>query len=287
MAARASVRIPLALAVAFALAGCSSFDLARVLKKPEVTVKGAEIELLTFEEARIRFDVALANPNPVGVRLAGFDYRLNLDGAEFLNGTVDREVSIAAHASSTVPVPVAFRHDKLFAAIARIAEATETPYEMSVGFTFGLPVLGLVRVPASFKGIIPVIRVPRVSVAGLRLEELTLTSASLALSLEIRNPNSFSLSLEAMEYSFDVGGKRWAAGRAAKADSIGPRSVGRLYLPMTLNLLSAGRTAAEALGKRGPVSYVLDGRAAVTTPLPLLKSAVVPFHLEGQTEIAR
>jgi len=111
MASRASVRIPLALAFAFALAGCSSFDLARVLKKPEVTVKGAEIELLTFEEARIRFDVALANPNPVGVRLAGFDYRLNLDGAEFLNGTVDREVSIAAHASSTVPVPVAFRHE--------------------------------------------------------------------------------------------------------------------------------------------------------------------------------
>ena len=72
-----------------------------------------------------------------------------------------------------------------------------------------------------------------------------------------------------------------------EADAIGPRSVGRFYLPITLNLLWAGRTVAEALGKRGPVSYVLDGRAAVTTPLPLLKSAVVPFHLEGQTEIAR
>jgi LEA14-like dessication related protein len=294
MHARGPVRIALvvpvlllALAFAFALAGCASFDLARVLKKPVVTVKGAEIELLSFDEARIRFDVALANPNPVGVRLAGFDYRLTLDGAEFLNGAADREASIAARGVSTVPIPVAFRYDTLFAAVARLAEATETPYEMSVGFSFELPVLGRVRVPASLKGTIPVIRVPRVGLAGLRLEQLTLEAASLALSLEIRNPNGFPFGLEALEYSFDVGGRRWAAGRAAKADAIGPRSVGRLYLPITLNLLSAGRTVAEALGMRGPVSYVLAGRAAVTTPLPLLKSAIVPFHLEGQVEIAR
>ena len=294
MAARGSVRILLivsalllALGFAFALAGCASFDLAGIVKKPEVTVKGAEIELLTFDQARVRFDVVLANPNPVGVRLAGFDYRLTIDGVEFLTGTVDRAVSIAARGSSTIPVPVAFRYDKLFAAVARLAEATETPYEMSVGFSFELPVLGRVRVPASLKGTIPVIRVPRVRVAGLKMEQLTLTAASLVLSLEIRNPNSFSLGLEAMEYTLDVGGERWAAGRAAKADMIAARGTGGLYLPIMLNLLSAGRTVAEALAKRGPVPYVLDGRVAVATPLPLLKSAIVPFHLEGQTEIAR
>ena len=185
----------------------------------------------------LAFSFALDNPKPRRGAACGFDYRLNLDGAD--------------------------------------------------GFSFELPVLGRVRVPASLKGTIPVIRVPRVRAAGLKVEQLTLTAASLVLSLEIRNPNSFSLGLEAMECTLDVGGKRWAAGRAAKADAIEPCSVGRLYLPITLNLLSAGRTVAEALAKRGPVSCVLDGRAAVTTPLPLLKSAVVPFHLEGQTEIAR
>ncbi len=286
-AACAAAALLLALAAALALSGCASLDLAGIVKKPEVIVTGAEIELLTFDEARVRFDVALTNPNPVGVNLAGFDYRLTIDGIEFLAGTVDRAVSIAARGFSTIPIPVAFRYDRLVSAVVSLADAADSPYEMSVGFSFDVPVLGKVRVPGSLKGIIPVIRVPRVRVAGLRLEHLTLEAASLALSLEIRNPNSFPFTLEAMEYSFDVGGRRWAAGRAAKVDAIGPGSVGRLYVPMTLNLLSAGRTVAEALGKRGPVSFVLDGRTAVSTPLPLLKNAVVPFHLEGQVEITR
>lgn len=281
------VSVLLALAAALTLAGCASLDLAGIVKKPEVTVTGAEIELLTFDEARVRFDVALANPNPVGVSLAGFDYRLTIDGVELLTGAVEKTVSIPARGSSTIPVPVAFRYDALISAVASLTDAAESPYQMSVGFSFDVPVLGKVRVPGSLKGTIPVIRVPRVRVSGLRLEQLTLEAASLALSLEIRNPNGFPFTLEAMEYSFDVGGRRWAAGRAAKVEAIDPGSVGRLYLPLRLNLLTAGRTVAEALGKRGPVSFVLDGRTAVSTPLPLLKSAIVPFHLEGQVEIAR
>jgi LEA14-like dessication related protein len=281
------VSVLLALAAALTLAGCASLDLAGIVKKPEVTVTGAEIELLTFDEARVRFDVALANPNPVGVSLAGFDYRLTIDGVEFLTGAVEKAVSIPARGSSTIPVPVAFRYDTLISAVASLTDAAESPYQMSVGFSFDVPVLGKVRVPSSLKGTIPVIRVPRVRVSGLRLEQLSLEAASLALSLEIGNPNGFPFTLEAMEYSFDVGGRRWAAGRAAKVEAIGPGSVGRLYLPLKLNLLTAGRTVAEALGKRGPVSFVLDGRTAVSTPLPLLKSAIVPFHLEGQVEIAR
>jgi LEA14-like dessication related protein len=292
MPLRRSVRIPAALqamslALLLAIVGCRSFDLSGMPRRPEVAVSGAEIELLTFDEARVRFDVALANPNPVGVRLAGFDYRLTIDGVEFLTGTVDRAVSIAARGSSTIPVPVAFRYDALFSAVVRLAEAAETPYEMSVGFSFDVPVLGRVRVPGSLKGTIPVIHVPQVRVAGLKLEQLMLTAASLVLSLEIRNPNAFSLGLEAMEYSFDVGGKRWAAGTAAKADAIAARGTGSLYLPITLDLLSAGRTVAETLAKRGTVSYLLEGRTAVNTPLPLLKNAILPFRIAGQLEIAR
>ncbi len=292
MPLRRSVRIPAALpamslALLLAMVGCRSFDSSGVPRRPEVAVSGAEIELLTFDEARVRVDATIANPNPVGVRLAGFDYRLTIDGVEFLTGTVDRAVSIEARGSSTISIPVAFRYDGLFSAFARLAEATETPYEMSVGFSFDVPVLGRVRVPGSLKETIPVIRVPQVRVAGLRLERLMATAASLVLSLEIRNPNSFSLGLEAMEYSFEVGGKRWAAGMAAKADAIAARGTGSLYLPITLDLLSAGRTVAETLAQRGTVSYVLEGRTAVNTPLPLLKNAILPFHIAGQLEIAR
>ena len=275
------------LLVLLALAGCESFDLSGLLQKPEVSVAGAEIEQLGFEGARVRFDVKVSNPNSVGVRLAGFDYRLSLEGTEFLKGNVDQAVSIAARGASVVPVPVAFTYENLFTAATRLADASETPYEMAVGFSFDLPILGKVRVPASFKGTLPVLRVPRVSVAGLRLERLTLTAASLVLSLDVGNPNSFTLGLQSLDYRFEVAGRQWAAGRAAKAASIAPRQTGRLDILVNLDLVSAGRAVADLLTRRGPVSYRLEGSAGVGTPLPLLKSAIVPLTLAGEIPIAR
>lgn len=288
VAGRVAAGLPaLVLALAVGMSGCESFNLSGMLKAPEVSVSGAEIEKLGFDAAQVRFDVRVSNPNPVGVRLAGFDYRLTLDGAEFLTGTVDQAVSIAARGASTVPVPVAFRYENLFAAVARLTDAAETPYEMAVGFSFELPVLGRVRVPASFKGVLPVLRAPRVSVAALRLDRLTLTAASLVLSLDLRNPNDFSLSLQGLDYRFEVGGRQWAQGRAARAAAIPARGAGRLELQITLDLVAAGRTVAELLARRGPVTYVLDGNAEVGTPLPLLKSARVPVHLAGEVTISR
>ncbi len=270
-----------------ALAGCESFDLSGVLKKPQVSVTGAEIEGLTFEGARIRFDVAVSNPNPVGVSLAGFDYRLRLDGADFVKGSVDHAVSVAARGTSTVPVPVAFTYRELFAAFSRLADASETAYEVGLGFSFTLPVLGTVRVPASFKGTLPVIRAPRVTVTSLRLDRLTLTAASLVLSLDVANPNGFALGLQSMDYSFSVAGRQWAAGRSARALSIASRGTGRLDILVALDLLSAGKAVADLLTRRGPVPYALEGSMGVSTPLPILKAATVPVTVAGEIPIAR
>ena len=254
----AAVLPALVLALALGMSGCESFNLSGMLKNPEVSVSGAEIEQLAFDGARVRFDVKVSNPNPVGVRLAGFDYRLTLDGTEFLTGTVDQAVSIAARGASTIPVPVAFRYENLLAAVARLAEAAETPYEMAVGFSFELPVLGKVRVPASFKGVLPVLRAPGVSVAALRLDRLTLTAASLVLSLDIRNPNDFSLGLQGLDYSFAVGeavgaGQGGKGGGCPRARDGAPRAADH---PRPGGGGPHGRRAARTAGAR----QLRDGR---------------------------
>jgi LEA14-like dessication related protein len=276
-----------AAAVLLALAGCESFNLSAILKKPQVVVSGAEIEQVSFDGARVRFDVKVTNPNPVGVRLAGFDYRLDLDGSEFVKGSVNQAVSIAARGTSTVPVPVSFTFASLFSTVQRLADASETAYEVTVGFSFDLPVLGTVRVPAVFKGVLPVLRAPRASVAALRLEKLTLASASLVLSLEVRNPNGFALALQGLEYDFAVAGRRWADGQAARAATIPAGGAGRVDLQVQLDLAAAGRTVVDLLTRRGPVPYLFEGTLVAGTPLPLLKSARVPLRLAGELTIAR
>ncbi|RME50556.1 MAG: hypothetical protein D6795_09905, partial [Deltaproteobacteria bacterium] len=42
-------------------------------EKPDVTVAAARIAGLSFDQADLLFDLAIKNPNPVGVSMAGFD----------------------------------------------------------------------------------------------------------------------------------------------------------------------------------------------------------------------
>ncbi len=284
---RPSFRVAAAVLAAAGLSACASLDLASMIRKPTAEVVGFEVERLTFEEAGLRLDVKITNPNPVGIELAGFDYSLVIEGAELVKGAVDGKVALRANGSSVIPVPVSFRYTELFAAARALTDKDESPYELTVGFTFQLPVLDKVKVTAAHKGTLPVVRVPTVRVASLRLDGVTLQGASLVLGLELANPNGFGLSLASLDYRFAVAGQSWATGTSRRAAQFASRQKGRIDIPINLDFASVGRSVRDTLLGRAPLSYSLSAKLAVGTTLPLLKSATVPVELSGQIGILR
>ncbi len=285
MNSRSSVRAVLAILVAAAVAGCESLESA--IRKPTVEVAGFVIERLSFEDAAVRLDLKITNPNPIAIELAGFDYSLVIEGSELVKGTVDKKVGLRAGGSSVIPVPMSFRYDSMFAAVRALADKDETPYQITVGLAFDLPVLGKMKVTATHKGTLPVVHVPRVKVASVRLEGLTLQGASLVLGLELGNPNGFGLSLSSLDYRFSVSGQRWATGTSRRAVQIGARQSGRVDIPVNLDFASIGRSVRDTLQGRAPLAYSLSAKLAVGTTLPLLKSATVPVEVSGQIGITR
>lgn len=281
------VRIAAAILAAASLAACASLDLSAMIRKPTAEVVGAEIETLSFDGAGLRLDVKITNPNGVGIELAGFDYSLVIEGSELASGAVDRKVSMRANGSSVIPVPVTFTYKALFAAVRALADKDESPYELTVGFAFKLPVLDKVKVTATHKGTLPVVRLPTVRVASLRVSGLTLQGASLVLGVEVGNNNGFGLGLASLDYNFAVGNQSWATGTSRRAVQIPSRQKGLIEIPINLDFFAVGRTARDALLSSAPLSYELSARLGVGTTLPLLKNATVPIVVSGQVGILR
>jgi LEA14-like dessication related protein len=279
------IRIAMAAAIAAALAACESLESA--IRKPTVEVVGFAIERLTFEDAAVRLDLKITNPNPVGIELAGFDYSLVIEGSELVKGTVDKKVGLRANGSSVVPVPMSFRYDSLFAAVRGLADKDETPYQITVGLSFDIPVLGKMKVTAAHKGTLPVVHVPRVRLASVRLEGVTLQGASIVLGVELANPNGFGLSLASLDYRFSVSGQRWATGTSRRAVQVPAKQSGRIDIPVNLDFASIGRSVRDTLLGRAPLAYSLSGTLAVGTTLPLLRSATVPVEVSGQVGLTR
>jgi LEA14-like dessication related protein len=286
---RFSILAAVGIAAAVLLAGgCESLrDAVEVMRKPEVRIAATEIEALSFTGLTLRFDVEIENPNPIGIGLAGFDYELQIEGNSFVNGQVQEGVAIAARERSIIPIPVELGFEEIAQTFAELAGKEEAAYQLSSGFSFDLPVLGRVRVPVRTDGSFPILRPPRLQVVNLRLNEISLSGASLTLDLELINRNSFKVFVESLEYRFQVDGRDWASGMRRERVRISENDSTRLTIPVDLDFGALGRGVYQMILAGGSLQYAFKANVDVGTSLRELKETSLPFELTGQLRIQR
>lgn len=269
------------------LTTCESVDLSQIIRRPEVRVAGTRIERLTFSDARVRFDLEVTNPNPVGVQFAGYDYDLQIEGASFVKGDVAERFGLDPGGSSLIPVPVEVTYQELLNTYTRLREQDEFAYNLGVGLWFELPVLDRVRVGANKEGTLPVIRAPRFELQRLELTGLSLNGATVLLALEMRNPNSFGFTMNSLDYRFAVSDRQWASGVTRRPFQVREKDTAILELPVQVDFGELGRSARDLLVRRRPLDYTFEADLAVATGLELLGEAVIPIRLGGQKEVDR
>jgi LEA14-like dessication related protein len=268
--------------------GCESLrDAVDVMRKPEVRIAATELEALSFSGLTLRFDVEIENPNPIGIGLAGFDYELQIEDIPFVNGEVQDKVTVAARDRSIIPLPVELGFEEIAQTIDALKGKEEAAYRLSSGFTFDLPVLGRIRVPVQTEGSFPVLRAPRLQVVSLRLNEISLSGASLDLDLELINRNSFKVFVESLEYRFQVDGRDWASGMRQERVRIPDNNSARLTIPIDLDFGAVGRGVYQLILGGERLQYALKANIEVGTSLRALEQAALPFELSGQLRIQR
>jgi len=257
------------------------------VKKPAAKVTGAKITGVSFDDLDMVFDLEIENPNNIGVKMAGFDYKIDVNENVFIQGDQQSKLEIAKNGKSTLPIPVKIIFADLYNLIAGIKSQDSTTYQLSCGLTFNLPVLGNVRVPVSHRGSLPLIKLPSISLKNIQINSIGLNGADLSLNLDIKNPNPVLLKLNQMNYNLDISGFNWIHGTSTKVKEISPNGEASLKLPISLNFLEMGRNIFALLTGSSDLDYRFTGDVVLGTSWDLLNNVQLSLDESGKVPLLK
>lgn len=274
---------------AIILSSCSMLGgvLSEKIKRPQVDFTGAKLSKLSFDAVDLLFDLRIRNPNPLGLKMAGFDYDLLINGTSFLKGTQEKGLEIEAKGESTIQFPLSLGFVDLYQTFRSLQDQDNSTYQINCSFSFDLPVLGLTDIPVSKAGEFPLLKLPRVDLDALKLERLSLSGAYLLLRVRLDNPNAFSMILEHFQYQLEVNGLRWISGDAKKSKQITPKSESLIEIPISLDFFQIGRSVYQVLAGDKNLNYQFGGKIDLTSSVPLLGRVSLPFDRLGRIKVTK
>ncbi len=259
------------------LAGCAGLGgvLRQGILKPEVSVLSAAPTSADFEGITVAVDLRVQNPNAIGLRVAGLEWQLDVEGGRVASGDAPGGLTLPANGAATSRVTARVR----FADLANLAKLAET--KENVAFHVGGRVsvetpIGPIAVPWSHTGGLPVPRLPRVELGGIRMGRQTFTDTEVLVSLRVQNGNTFPLPAAAVRLDVELAGERVAQAATQPLASIRAGETATIEVPVRVSLLGAGRALLGARGK--PIRVAVHGTAGFGwMQLPFSVTGEVPM----------
>jgi len=269
------------------IVGCAALQELAQVQQPALEFQKVRFTGMTFETVDLAFDVKIKNPNPLSASLAGFDYNFQINGASFLSGQQNAQLTIAANAESALEIPLTLKFKDLYQTYQTLKNQDSSAYKIDTGLMFDLPILGRTRIPVSHEGHLPLIKLPNVKLGSLKLKNINFSGATLELKLNVDNPNNFNLLMNTLDYNFSINGASWAKGLTQKTVTIKEKGESAITIPVSLSFSSMGRTIYNVIMGNEKLNYDLKGNLDVNSSLPLLGRVNLPIDQAGQINILR
>jgi LEA14-like dessication related protein len=253
--------------------------------KPTAKLTGTRLANINFEQVDLVFDLAVDNKNPVSLNLAGLDYELKIENQSLVSGTTAQAIQLKASSTSPVQLPITLKFNDLKNLPGELWNKDQIAYQLISQFNVDLPVIGNYAIPVTSKGELPVPKIPDIKIKDVKVNNLSFTSADLIAQVEVSNPNDFDLGLSNLNYQLTVNQQNWGQGKINQNSSIPKKGKGLVEIPVKLNMLSAGKSAYNALVNKAAMEYQLTGNVTVDTGLELLKKQNIPLDIKGTTSI--
>jgi LEA14-like dessication related protein len=261
----------------FALAGCAGLGgvLRQGITPPEVSVLSAAPTTVDFEGLTVAVDLRVQNPNPIGLRARGFAWQVDVEGGRVASGDAPGGLNLPANGAATSRVTARLRFADL-ANLVRLAEVKERIDLRVAGSVAVETPIGAIDVPWSWTGDLPVPRLPRVELAGVRLGRQSFTETEVLVRLRVQNPNAFALPAASVKLDVDLAGDRVAQAASQPLAAMGAGATATLEVPVRLSLLGAGRAVLGARGR--PLAVSVRGTAGFGwMQLPFAVSGDLPM----------
>lgn len=267
-----SLSAPALLLLTLPFAGCGKIgsleDLGLDRFMPQVEFKRLKVDQASFTGLDTTFVFSVSNPNPIKVKLASFNYDLDLAGHDLLQGNQRDGLTLEAQGDSKIAFPVSITFAEIVKLVGDVSGKDELPFAFKGSIGFDTP-LGAIKIPFQEKGKFPVLHAPKVRFQGVRVGKLDLLkqSATINVDLGFTHQGGGALSLAGFDYDLTLGGRKVLEGLIEDAGSVAAGQEKTVSLPVTLNLLQVGATIVDAITKKTKMEVGLDAKLSVGTPL--------------------
>jgi LEA14-like dessication related protein len=265
------------------LSGCAELAKHAETVKPTAELTGARLANISFDQVDLVFDLEVENKNPIELDLAGLDYDFKIEDQSLVSGVTAKAIKLKANGTSPVQLPVTLKFDDLKKLPGELWNKDKLAYDLQTTFNIMLPVIGNYAIPVSKQGELPVPKTPGIKLKGVKIKNLSFTSADLVAQVEVDNPNDFDMAVRDFNYQLNINQVQWGQGEISKSNNIPGKGKGVIEIPVKLNLLSIGSAASSLLKKGSPLEYQLTGNATLDTGLELLNGYNLPLDIKGTT----
>ncbi|CAK9319104.1 unnamed protein product [Citrullus colocynthis] len=122
------------------------------MPKPEASVTNVDLKGISFGSVEYLANVSVSNPYSHSIPICEISYTLKSDGRVIASGTVPDPGSLKASDSTMLDVGVKVPHSVLVSLARDIGRDWDIDYELQIGLTIDLPVIGNFTIPLSTKG---------------------------------------------------------------------------------------------------------------------------------------
>ncbi|GMI66804.1 LIGHT STRESS-REGULATED 3, Arabidopsis thaliana Late Embryogenesis abundant 14 [Hibiscus trionum] len=122
------------------------------IKKPEADVTDFDLKHVSRESIEYGAKVSVNNPYSHSIPICEISYTLKSAGREIASGTIPDPGSLKANEATMLDVPMKVPYNILMSLARDIGGDWDIDYELGVGLTVDLPVIGNFTIPLSKKG---------------------------------------------------------------------------------------------------------------------------------------
>ena len=260
---------PLLFFVPLVLSACSDSGYL-----PTVSFERLDLQAISWEDVDADFVFSVKNPNPLTIDLARFDYDLAFSGVHWVSGDNPDGLVLEASGSSEWALPMHIVFQELYDLVQATQGEDTIPFEIAGTFGFDTSI-GAIDLPYRADGGFPALRTPDVGYQALRVTEVGVTTADLALDLGVTNDHGSNLWFKDFDYDVDLSDFDIGSGQVADLGQALGAETTTLTLPFTVDLLESGMAVLDILTGDDQADLDLSASTDVDTPF-----GVVPLSID-------
>tara|TARA_R110000868_G_scaffold93284_4_gene258204 strand:+ start:2268 stop:3116 length:849 start_codon:yes stop_codon:yes gene_type:complete len=264
------------------LAGCATLQDSLNIEKPSAAISGLSIQSLGLEQANLLVALDITNPNGFSIPASGLELTLSVeDHALTTVSPANNGLTLKANGVTTTQLPISLNYSDLYNAIKAVADQDEVTCQVDAALLFTLPVLGDMRLPASYSTRIPVPKRPKISLTSASISSLSWRGVELQLTVDVENPNGFGVDLNGLNYQVTAANSALASGSVQPA-KLAKNSQQQLIIPLSLSFADMGKSLMSLLTSKEPVAIGVAGTLDYAPDLAIWKPQPLDFSMSTQ-----